>query len=74
MNQITNADNEVVEIDASFYVNHIGATLDNGFGIELNAAPSSIASVSGYSLQEGYINLAANGVEENQDKAVVVLF
>ncbi len=28
MNQITNADNEVVEIDASFYVNHIGATLD----------------------------------------------
>lgn len=74
MNQITNAQNEVVQIICDFYVDHIGATLDNGFGIELNTDPSTIQSVSGYSLQEGYIQLAANGTEENQSKAVIILF
>lgn len=74
INQITNSDNLVARIEGTFYIDHIGATLDNGFGIELNANPAAIESVTGYSLTEGYITLDGNGVEAGQSKAVVILF
>lgn len=74
VNQITNGQNKVAEIAWTFEVIHIGATLDNGFGIELNTSTSNISSVTGTSLTEGYITLAANGVEANQTNAVAILF
>ena len=44
--------------------------LTNGFGIEFESiAPSQVESVTGTVLTEGYINVAANGVEEGQNRA-----
>ncbi|MBT3208292.1 MAG: LruC domain-containing protein [Bacteroidetes bacterium] len=47
INQITNAWNNVYEIEATWVVRAIGASYHNGFGIELPIAPSLIASVTG---------------------------
>jgi LruC domain-containing protein len=45
---VTNAQNEVVDIVAKYQIMADGASMDNGFGIVLNTAPSNIESVTGY--------------------------
>lgn len=70
---VTNAQNNVVDINPKFYVRAAGAGLQNGFGFQLdNVLPGQVASVSGSSLLAGYISVAANGLENNQSKAVVI--
>jgi len=72
---ILNAQNEAVQLDLHYTVTSDGAGLVNGFGIELETiAPNQVASVTGVSLMEDYVTLAANGIEEGQDNAVVVVF
>lgn len=74
INQITNAQNRVVEIQGTFTVEAIGAGFKNGFGIQLGVPPSAIQSVTGANLRENIINLAANGTETGQSKAVIFPF
>ncbi len=72
---IINALNEVVELEINYEVTSDGAGLINAFGIEFESiAPNQVESVIGTTLTEGYINVAANGLEEGQDRAVVILF
>jgi len=74
INQITNADNKVVEIEASVTVRASGAGYRNGFGFELPIAPSAVQDVTGFNLQEGFINLDANNTESNQQNATIIVF
>ncbi len=70
---ITNAQNKVVDVKPTFYVRAVGAFLQNGFGWQFDGVlPQAVESVTGIDLRFGYINLAANGVENNQEKAVVI--
>ena len=72
---VLNAQNEVVQLDIHFEVTSDGAGLPNAFGIEFESiAPNQVQSVTGTVLTEGFINVAANGVEEGQDRAVIILF
>ncbi|MEO0902242.1 MAG: LruC domain-containing protein, partial [Bacteroidota bacterium] len=72
---VLNSDNMAVQLDIYFEVSSDGAGFVNAFGIELESiAPSLIESVTGTVLTEGYINVASNGVEQNQDRAVIILF
>ncbi|MEO9510601.1 MAG: LruC domain-containing protein [Flavobacteriaceae bacterium] len=72
---VLNSDNMAVELDIHFEVTSDGAGLTNAFGIELESiGPNLIESVTGTVLTEGYINVAANGVEEGQNRAVIILF
>ncbi len=72
---ILNAENKAVQLDIYYEVTSDGAGLTNGFGIEMETlVPSQIESVTGYKLTENYVTLAANGLEDNQDNAVVILF
>ncbi|WP_136464837.1 LruC domain-containing protein [Flagellimonas onchidii] len=72
---ILNSDNMVVQLDIHFEVTSDGAGLINAFGIEFESIPPSLVqSVTGTVLTEGYINVAANGLEQGQDRAVVILF
>lgn len=73
-NQITNTANDVVEIEATYILRAHGAGYENGFGIELPVAPEKIESVTGTHLTESYINNNANGTENGQDKAVVIIW
>jgi LruC domain-containing protein len=73
-NLVANAQDQVTEINAQFIIRAIGASYQNGFAVELPISPQQVASVTGSQLTDGYITLANNGVEANQDKAVIVVF
>lgn len=73
-NQITNGDNEVVEIIGTFILRAHGAFYHNGFGLELPISPESIEQVSGQMLTADYIQLAYNGTEAGQPNAVIIIW
>ncbi len=73
-NQITNADNQVVEIYGKFILKAFGASFHNGFGIDLGINPNLISQVSGYKLQESWPNINNKGLENNQSNAVFLVF
>ncbi|MEI7660961.1 MAG: LruC domain-containing protein [Bacteroidota bacterium] len=73
-NRITNAQNMVVEIDATLIPEAIGAAYHNGFGFQMPVTPDKILNVTGYSLNHGYVTLSANHTEAGQAKAVIVPF
>ena len=71
---VTNASNKVVRVEAKFVTKAIGAGLTNGFGVQLGCSPSEVQSVTGSLLTENYITLAANGTEQGQNAATVIVF
>ena len=71
---ITNAQDQVTEMKAQYVIRAVGASYQNGFGVQLPINASDVASVTGSQLTENYITLASNGVEANQSKAVVMVF
>ncbi|MEI7724652.1 MAG: LruC domain-containing protein [Bacteroidota bacterium] len=73
-NQVTNAQNQVVEIDATLIPEAIGAAYHSGFAFQLPVTPDKIQHVTGTSLNHAYINLSANNTESGQSKAVIVAF
>jgi LruC domain-containing protein len=73
-NQVTNADNKVVEINAELTVRAIGATLRNAFALQFNTTPANVKSVTGQRLSGRVFALNANGTEQKQSKAVVPIF
>lgn len=74
-NQVTNGNNEVVEIQATFILRAHGAFYHNGFGFEMPVDPNLIQSVEGYQLSnDTYISLAANGTELNQPNATIIVW
>lgn len=72
--QITNTDNEVVDIKAYFKNVHEGASLVNGFGFELPVSSNLVNSVSGYNISDGAVTLNPNGTESDQENAVIIVY
>ncbi len=73
-NQITNAENRVVEIKAKIVLRAMGAGYRSGFGLTLNTSPGNVSSVSGPVLTRNYVNLNANGTEAGQSRATIIAF
>lgn len=73
-NQITNAQNNIVELSAELTVRAIGASLRNAFAIELNTTVANIKSVNGQKFSKSIFALNTNGTEQNQSKAVIPVF
>lgn len=76
VNQVMNAKNQVVELDAEFTFRAAGAAFTNAFAFELPIPASSVASVTGAHFVDpngsfNYIKRNANGTEAGQDKAVI---
>jgi LruC domain-containing protein len=74
INQVTNAKNDVVEIDSKILVRAAGATYRNALAFALNTAPSNIASVKGQKNTKNYLKLLSNGAEAGQSRAVIPVF
>lgn len=73
-NQITNAQNKVVQVKATLVTEAMGASLHNAFAFQMGVAPDLIASVTGYDLRRNVVTLLANGTEAGQSKAVIVAY
>ncbi|MCF8364644.1 MAG: LruC domain-containing protein [Bacteroidales bacterium] len=72
--EVTNADDMLIDIRFNFVVLAVGASYDNGFAFQLETiTPASVESVSGMILGSNYTNIASNGLEESQSKAVVIV-
>ncbi len=71
---ITNIANEVTQLRIRLVPKAFGGSLKNGMGIELNCAPTDIASVSGSALNRGLLTISGNGTEAGQAKAVIIAF
>ncbi len=74
INQITDGNNQVVEIKSTIILRAMGASFRNGFGFQLPLLPGDVSSVSGQSLTEGIINLNPNNTETGQNNAVIIVF
>jgi LruC domain-containing protein len=73
INEITNADNEIVEIDFTYVIRAIGATIDSGFGIELPLPSAAVSGVDGARLNNGLVTTNGNGTEAGQTNAVIII-
>lgn len=72
---ITNAQNELKEMNAKFRLMAAGASLNNGFAVSMPFAPQRVASLTGTTLDGSAVQLAANGVEDGHaNETVVVVF
>lgn len=74
INQVTNANNLVVDIISTNSIKAIGAGYKNGFGFQLNVPPSAVSNVSGHVHTEDIITLNANNTEAGQNKATIIPF
>jgi LruC domain-containing protein len=73
-NTITNAQNQVVEIEAAFTTKAVGASFHNGFGLQLPFSPSLVAKVTGTDLRRSLVSIGSNGTELGQSKATIIVF
>jgi len=71
--QVTNSANALVELFPTFIPRAAGASFVNGFGFQMGMEPNDVSSVTGISVEEGYINLMANHTEANQNQATVIV-
>ena len=71
---VLNSNNGLVELFTDYSVRAVGASLENGFAIEIPGEPSSVSSITGTNISEDFLNLNTNGTEANQTNSVIVFF
>lgn len=70
-----NADNKMIKLQAQFQIKAIGASMHNGFGIELDCDPSLVESVSGSNITKGLVALDGKGIENgSSNKTSIIVF
>ena len=73
-NPVTNAQNQVVEIKATFTTKAVGASFHNGFGIQLPISSGMVSKVTGTDLRRSLVQIGSNGTELGQSKATIIVF
>jgi LruC domain-containing protein len=73
-NQVTNGQNNIVEIRASFTLKASGAGYHDGFGIQLPVDYAQVSSVKGTDPGNSSIKLNKNGTESGQTQATIIVF
>lgn len=72
---VSDANNDVVELEMDYILRAVGSPFRNGFGFQFaNVLPSAVQAVTGQVLQEGYIVNNGNGTESAQQLATVIAF
>lgn len=71
---VLNASNEVVDLVGRFVTRSIGGDYENGFGIQLNIPSASVNSVSGTEITENIVTIGANGTEQGQTLATIIVY
>ncbi len=72
---VSNINNFVENVTASFTIKATGASYQNGFGFQFSSAvTASDLTVTGSSLKENIITLDGNGTESGQSLATIIVF
>ncbi|NWJ50325.1 MAG: chitobiase/beta-hexosaminidase C-terminal domain-containing protein [Bacteroidetes bacterium] len=78
--QVSNSQNKITQINAQFVLRAMGASYHDGFGMQLPVTPDKVASCvvtldNGQPVpMVGLVSINSKGLEQGQDKAVVILF
>lgn len=73
--KVYNSNNQLVELVAKYYVTAVGASFNNGLGVQFDGlSPSQVLQVNGSVIGEDYISLNSNGTESAQECAVIIVF
>lgn len=70
---ITNAQNELKDLNGLFRLMAAGASLNNGFAIAMPFASNKVESVTGGQVVGEAVNVAANGTESGHSNETVIL-
>ncbi len=74
-NTVSDANNDIVEINYEITPKAIGASFNNGFGIMLDGIPSEkIFSIEGLNTNAKWLTLNKNGTEVDQKIATIIVF
>tara|TARA_R110002050_G_scaffold136928_1_gene260262 strand:+ start:18230 stop:20518 length:2289 start_codon:yes stop_codon:yes gene_type:complete len=71
---VLNSDNEVVDLVGRFVTRCLGGDYENGFGIQLDLPSAAISAVSGAVITENIVNISANGTEQGQTNATIIVY
>jgi LruC domain-containing protein len=71
---VLNADNEVVDLVGRFVTRSLGGDYENGFGIQLDLPSAAVSAVSGAVITENIVNISANGTEQGQTNATIIVY
>lgn len=72
---VKDAQNNVVEIYGKFHIAAVGASLNNGFGIEFEIPTSAVDTVTGIQIDGSAVTMKQNGIEDGPlNKAVMIVF
>lgn len=73
VNEVSDAQNRIKEVNFTTVVRATGAAFKNGFGVELPISADKVESVKGYRHTAGYVKTRQTGVEDGQRLATVVV-
>ncbi|GAB2993505.1 LruC domain-containing protein [Cyclobacterium sediminis] len=73
VNEISNGNNRIKEIELTTVVRATGAGYRNGFGIQLPVSSDEVLSVEGTRLSTGTIKTLSTGVEQGQKLATIIV-
>lgn len=74
-NHIRNANNLITSMAVNFEIRAIGASIQNGFGFELDVSRERISRVTNYyAFNSSEISLSENGTESGNSKASIIVF
>lgn len=72
---VKNAQNEIVELYGKFHIAAVGASMNNGFGIEFEIPSSLVDSVSGIQINGSAVSYKDSGIEDGPvNKAVLIVY
>ncbi|KYG79712.1 hypothetical protein AWW67_10330 [Roseivirga seohaensis] len=71
---VLNSNNKSVRFIMNFTIRAVGAAKHSGFGIELDVDPILVESVRGHKTAGNNTSLNAKGLEDQQDKTVIIVF
>ena len=72
---VKNAQNHVVEVYGKFHIAAVGATLNNGFGVEFDFSSNVVQSVTGTQIDGSAVTLKPSGIEDgSSDKSVMIVY
>ncbi|WP_209332223.1 LruC domain-containing protein [Lunatimonas salinarum] len=73
VNEVSDAQNLIKEINFTTVIRATGAAFNNGFGVELPVPADRVESVKGYRHTAGYVKTLQNGVEDGQRLTTVIV-
>jgi LruC domain-containing protein len=72
---VKNAQNEIVELVGKFHIAAVGASMNNGFGIEFDVPTTAVDEVTGTQILGSAVTVKSNGIEDGPvNKAVVIVY